>query len=91
MAAIAAAEALKSQGNDHFRCKEYDEAVNQYHQALEKLSGNQTREARNIRSTLHSNSAACLLKLSRFEEALQECLSGLELGIEGKSCHQNQF
>ncbi|KII94310.1 hypothetical protein PLICRDRAFT_171967 [Plicaturopsis crispa FD-325 SS-3] len=63
-----AAEALKEQGNSHFRAGEYLEAIELYEQAMQKWPDN---------SVYAANCAAAWLKLEEYDRVLDACLISL--------------
>jgi tetratricopeptide (TPR) repeat protein len=83
MADPAAALRLKEEGNTLFREGKPEEALERYREAV-ALSP--TREGEGDvagfaahRAAFHSNAAACLLSLGRFEECIEECDLALDL------------
>ena len=67
---------VKERGNDHYKNKDYVEAAICYTKALELSSKD---GATLDRSIYYKNRAACYLKLSKYEEAEQDCLSALKI------------
>ena len=65
-----AAEQLKDKGNAHFRKGEYEAAEACYSQAIMKNSKN---------PLLYTNRANGRLKLSRWQDVIDDCLRSIEL------------
>jgi STIP1 family protein 1 len=61
---------LKNQGNAHFKNGEYVQAVHLYSQAIQKNPGN---------PLLYTNRANARLKLSLWQEVIDDCLKSIEL------------
>lgn len=91
---LANAHILKDEGNSLFQSKEYEKAIASYHNALRRLGtamlrpdqGMTSEEAhaltstdRALRSTIHSNIAACWYSLEDFEKCLSFCERSLKL------------
>jgi Tfp pilus assembly protein PilF len=70
------AVSLKEKGNEHFKNKEYEEAIAYYTKALDISAGNGDA---NDRSIYYKNRAACYLKMSKYDMAMNDCLSSLKL------------
>ncbi|KAJ7272532.1 hypothetical protein B0H12DRAFT_583920 [Mycena haematopus] len=73
-------ERLKEEGNTVFKMGRFDEAIEKYTEALERV-GEAEEEGKGgqIRATLLSNRATALLKLDRHEDALRDTDASLEL------------
>eukprot|EP00475_Leptophrys_vorax_P009230 TRINITY_DN1609_c0_g1_i1.p1 TRINITY_DN1609_c0_g1~~TRINITY_DN1609_c0_g1_i1.p1 ORF type:complete len:304 (-),score=88.36 TRINITY_DN1609_c0_g1_i1:38-949(-) len=71
---IKKADRLKSQGNDEFKAGNAQAAVDAYTQAI-----NLDPKNRAFRCVLLCNRAAALMKLKKFEEALEDCDGALEI------------
>ncbi|KAJ6485844.1 protein prenylyltransferase [Mycena sanguinolenta] len=73
-------ERLKEEGNTVFKIGRFDEAIEKYSEALERV-GESEEEGKGgqIRATLLSNRATALLKLDRHEDALRDTDASLEL------------
>ncbi|KAG7098436.1 hypothetical protein E1B28_000388 [Marasmius oreades] len=73
-------ERLKEEGNQLFKSSKLEEAVAKYAEALE-LVGSEEEEGKggNIRATLLSNRATTLVKLQRYQEALEDVDASIEL------------
>ncbi|XP_064482252.1 protein unc-45 homolog B-like [Ornithodoros turicata] len=67
------AKAIKEEGNKLFKAADYIGALERYTQALKLCDDHSTR------ATLLSNKAAANLKLERYEDALEDCTSALEI------------
>ncbi|KAL4440022.1 hypothetical protein ABPG75_003023 [Micractinium tetrahymenae] len=72
---LAAAEALKKEGNELYAQGDCQAALEKYAAALEAAP----EAAAAQRSVYHCNRAAALLKLEQWAEAVQECSAALEL------------
>ncbi|URD83009.1 peptidylprolyl [Musa troglodytarum] len=78
---IEAAERRKVEGNDYFKEKKVDEAMQQYEMAIAymgddfmfQLFGKYRDMALAVKNPCHLNMAACLIKLKRYEEAIGQC------------------
>eukprot|EP00210_Caulerpa_lentillifera_P008191 g7821.t1 len=68
------AECLKEAGNEHFRQKSYHEAAEFYQQALNAAPIDCVD-----RAVYHGNKAACFVRLSKFQEALESCNEALKI------------
>ncbi|KAJ7623539.1 hypothetical protein FB45DRAFT_108514 [Roridomyces roridus] len=73
-------ERLKDEGNTAFKQGRFEEAIEKYTEALERV-GDADVEAKGgaIRATLLSNRATALVKINRHEEALGDTDSSLEI------------
>lgn len=70
------ATAKKTEGNQHFKAKDYQKAVDQYAEGLELVGfmrDTDTEKARLLTVQLHQNTAMCLNHLKEHEEALSHC------------------
>ncbi|CAK5267226.1 unnamed protein product [Mycena citricolor] len=73
-------ERLKEEGNQAFKSGRLEEAVQKYTETLERIgSAEEEGKGGQIRATLLSNRATALVKLSRYEEALQDTTTSLQL------------
>ncbi|CAL9093641.1 peptidyl-prolyl cis-trans isomerase FKBP42-like [Musa acuminata AAA Group] len=78
---IEAAERRKVEGNDYFKEKKVEEAMQQYEMAIAymgddfmfQLFGKYRDMALAVKNPCHLNMAACLIKLKRYEEAIGQC------------------
>ncbi|KAL6642244.1 hypothetical protein ACP70R_020425 [Stipagrostis hirtigluma subsp. patula] len=78
---IAAADRRKIEGNEYFKEKKLDEAMQQYEMAIAymgddfmfQLFGKYRDMALAVKNPCHLNMAACLIKLKRFDEAIAQC------------------
>ncbi|CAM0151442.1 unnamed protein product [Urochloa decumbens] len=78
---IAAADRRKIEGNEYFKEKKLEEAMQQYEMAIAymgddfmfQLFGKYRNMALAVKNPCHLNMAACLIKLNRFNEAIVQC------------------
>ncbi|CAD6265222.1 unnamed protein product [Miscanthus lutarioriparius] len=78
---IAAADRRKIEGNEYFKKKKLEEAMQQYEMAIAymgddfmfQLFGKYRDMALAVKNPCHLNMAACLIKLNRFNEAIVQC------------------
>ncbi|TVU50846.1 hypothetical protein EJB05_02237 [Eragrostis curvula] len=78
---IAAADRRKIEGNEYFKEKKLEEAMQQYEMAIAymgddfmfQLFGKYRDMALAVKNPCHLNMAACLIKLKRFDEAIAQC------------------
>ncbi|XP_062197646.1 peptidyl-prolyl cis-trans isomerase FKBP42-like [Phragmites australis] len=78
---IAAADRRKIEGNEYFKEKKLEEAMQQYEMAIAymgddfmfQLFGKYRDMALAVKNPCHLNMAACLIKLKRFDEAIVQC------------------
>ncbi|KAM0906504.1 hypothetical protein ACQ4PT_016721 [Festuca glaucescens] len=78
---IEAADRRKLEGNDYFKEKKFDEAMQQYEMAVAymgddfmfQLFGKYRDMALAVKNPCHLNTAACLIKQKRFDEAVAQC------------------
>ncbi|OEL31811.1 Peptidyl-prolyl cis-trans isomerase FKBP42 [Dichanthelium oligosanthes] len=78
---IAAADRRKTEGNEYFKEKKLEEAMQQYEMAIAymgddfmfQLFGKYRDMALAVKNPCHLNMAACLIKLNRFDEAIVQC------------------
>lgn len=68
---MEAAEGLKAKGNQCFAAGQPEAALEAYAGALQALGTTHEEELRELRCALHSNSAACLLRLKRFGDCVE--------------------
>ena len=73
-----AAEQLKDKGNAHFRKGEFEDAEACYSQAIMKNSKN---------PLLYTNRANARLKLSRWQDVIDDCLRSIELMKENMKAY----
>ncbi|GAB6029698.1 hypothetical protein CHUAL_005421 [Chamberlinius hualienensis] len=66
---------LKDEGNVHFKNGDYEKALSCYTKALKLKETNSSNEE----SILYKNRAACYLKLSNYEKAVEDCDKSLSL------------
>lgn len=71
---LEAAEEYKAKGNDFYKEKQYDQALEQYSKALDTAS----RTAQEC-AVYQANSAACHLALQQHRQCIECCNSALEL------------
>ena len=83
-------EAAKDAGNAQFKAGEYADALACWLRAIHLHGEGQPLEAA-MRSTLHSNSAAALLKLKRPADALAECEQALAAAPAGADVSKVHF
>jgi len=65
----------KDEGNELFGQGEFDQALAKYSDALSFCPLKQTRD----RAVIYANRAACLMKMEKFEPAIQCCTKSIEL------------
>lgn len=70
---------LKDEGNQHFKAGRYADAIASYTQALSTGSHGDGALSADFQGTVHSNKAACYLKLSKPLEAYTEASQGNQL------------
>uniref|UniRef100_A0A0D3HRE5 peptidylprolyl isomerase n=1 Tax=Oryza barthii TaxID=65489 RepID=A0A0D3HRE5_9ORYZ len=78
---IEAADRRKIEGNEYFKEKKFEEAMQQYEMAIAymgddfmfQLFGKYRDMALAVKNPCHLNMAACLIKLKRFDEAIAQC------------------
>jgi len=80
---LIVAENVKAIGNEYFKSESYDNALRKYEKILRYLdckgeNAEQDLTLRKLRSIIHSNTAACLLKQKHFWEAKEHCIKALE-------------
>ncbi|KAL5513467.1 hypothetical protein ACEPAH_3866 [Sanghuangporus vaninii] len=77
---VKAVERLKDEGNASFKVNKWEEAVDRYSEALDVVGDNEEEgKGGQIRATLLSNRATTLVKLDRYEDALVDVTTSLEL------------
>lgn len=87
---VNVAEELKSTGNTRFASMQFDWARNTYVKALDFLdvldhAEDPMREGADLlKAALHRNSAAALLKLKRYAQAVEACNDALKLDPDDK-------
>lgn len=64
----------KNEGNDLFGRNEFDQALEKYSEALSLCPMKYTRD----RAIIYSNRAACLMKMEKYEAAVQSCTKSIE-------------
>jgi DnaJ homolog subfamily C member 7 len=67
----------KEEGDRFWRAQNFEEAMKMYSKAIDADGGNLFDPSHLAR--IHSNRAACLQKLKKFEEALSDCDAAIEL------------
>ncbi|KAM5281043.1 sperm-associated antigen 1 [Ctenodactylus gundi] len=73
-------KALKEEGNQYVKDKNYKDALNKYSECL---------KINNKECAIYTNRALCYLKLCQFEEAKQDCDQALQLdGGNVKACYR---
>ncbi|XP_078410955.1 mitochondrial import receptor subunit TOM34-like [Cetorhinus maximus] len=77
-ASPAAALQLKNAGNDLFRHGQFAQAAGRYSEAISGLRQSGTKCTEDL-SVLHSNRAACHLKIGNCSECIKDCTVSLEL------------
>uniref|UniRef100_N1QQI0 peptidylprolyl isomerase n=1 Tax=Aegilops tauschii TaxID=37682 RepID=N1QQI0_AEGTA len=88
---IEAADRRKLEGNDYFKEKKFEEAMQQYEMAVAymgddfmfQLFGKYRDMALAVKNPCHLNMAACLIKQKRFDEAIAQCSILLYASIYG--------
>lgn len=75
--ALDQANDARAEGNRCFGAGQYEDALAQYAIALQIAP--EMPSSSEIRSICHANSAACLLKLEKYDDAIKECTKALEL------------
>ena len=81
---LKSAEELKAEGNEAFRSGELSSAVAKYRAALRKAKRDKC--GAELRGMLLGNEAMCLVKLSRWEEAIEAATGAIEAFEEEGSC-----
>ena len=74
-----AARAIKEEGNEHFKRKEYGKAAQCYTRAIEISTGEGEECKSDELLVYYKNRAACYLKQGHFSEAKSDCLSALKI------------
>ena len=69
------AEAIKAQGNEYYKKREFDQALEYYQQAIDRCPEE---------LTYYSNKAACFFEMKKFDDCIQACDDGAE-AVKGKS------
>lgn len=75
--ALLHANASKAEGNTLYSAGKYEDALACYTNALETLPEHES--SNEIRAMCHSNSAACLIQLTRYKEAIEQSTKALEV------------
>lgn len=70
---------VKDEGNEAFKAGQFANAISLYSSALSLCDSNKTEDAIKLKSTLLCNRAACHLKLSNFQNSVDDCNAALEL------------
>lgn len=79
------ARELKTQGNEHFKAGKLHDAREAYSEALYLMPSDEKKE----KAVLFGNRAACLQKLSRWEDVVEDCKKAIELDPEyAKAYHR---
>ncbi|CAF1633357.1 unnamed protein product [Adineta ricciae] len=68
-------QASKDEGNDSFGRGEYQQALEKYSNAISLCPMKHTRD----RAVIYANRAACLMKMEKYEAAVQSCTKSIEL------------
>lgn len=79
IASDGSAQSEKERGNRAFALGQSSEALEAYAAALAAIGQGEGKEEQELRSTLHSNRAACYLQLKRFGECIEEATAALAL------------
>lgn len=74
-----AARAIKEEGNEHFKRKEYGKAAQCYTRAIEISTGEGEGPKSDDLVVYYKNRAACYLKQEHFSEAKSDCISALKI------------
>ncbi|KAJ8515881.1 hypothetical protein ONZ45_g6737 [Pleurotus djamor] len=84
-------ERLKDEGNQHFKLGSHQQAIEKYSEALERI-GEADDECKggHIRAMLLSNRATTLLKLDKFQEALEDTTKSIELNDTSFKVHRTR-
>ncbi|CAF1175978.1 unnamed protein product [Adineta steineri] len=69
------AQLAKDEGNTLFGQGEYDQALQKYSEAISLCPLKHTR----ARAVIYANRAACLMKMAKYESAVQSCTKSIEL------------
>lgn len=65
---------LKEKGNDLFRQKRYDDAIQQYSDAIQLCPPDKKKDL----ATFYQNRAACYEHLKQFENVINDCTKAIE-------------
>ena len=76
---MATSRAIKEEGNEHFKRKEYEKAAQCYTRAIAVSSSEGEDINPDDRLIYYKNRAACYLKQEKFSEATSDCLSALKI------------
>ena len=79
VASDGSARSEKERANRAYASGNYEAALEAYAAALAAIGQGEGKEAQELRSTLHSNRAACHLQLKRFAECIEEATAALAL------------
>ncbi|KAH0791942.1 Tetratricopeptide repeat protein 1 [Histomonas meleagridis] len=82
---------IKEEGNQNFRNKEYEKALNLYSDAIFKgeLLGDELDSE--IKAALYSNRAACFMSLNKVDECLSDAEHGLSLKTPYPRCRLRKY
>jgi len=69
---------LRLEGNEHFKAGKLHDAREAYSEAIYLTPSTQPKE----KAILHANRAACLQKLGRWEEVVEDCKAAIDLDSE---------
>ena len=75
---ILAAEDFKRQGNEHMKCKEFEQAINAYSRAIER---------NDEKAEYYCNRAAAYSKTGKHDRAIEDCLIALGLKEDYARAH----
>jgi len=78
MADPAKAQELKLEGNEHFKAGKLHDAREAYSEALHLTPSSDKKD----KAILHANRAACLQKLERWQEVVDDCKAAVDLDPE---------
>lgn len=82
---VELAKQYKIDGNENYKSKKFHDAVASYAKGLtylKNVDSNSDKEARELKSVLHSNKAACYVMMQRYQDAIKECKDALKIHRE---------
>ncbi|PSC71444.1 outer envelope 61-like [Micractinium conductrix] len=70
---LGGAAALKAEGNRLHGAKQWRAAAEKYERALQSIEGDTSPQARELRTSCHSNLASCFLQLADWQRCVEQC------------------